>query len=180
MSAFRGMAMARQPVERVFATARDALPEVAKYLDDVERIVVVERAELPDGSVRLVNRWTARARIPAALSAVVRPEMLTWIDRATWDPHDHVCRFGIEMGFFPDRVRCTGASRYEPAMGGRGTRVSFEGELVVMATGLPGVPAFLEAAVSKGIEAFVSALIPGNLRKVVDGVVRYLDGMGPA
>jgi hypothetical protein len=104
--------------------------------------------------------------------------MLSWTDHAVWVPSEHVCRFRIETRFFPDRVRCTGTTRYEAAMGGRGTRVSFHGELTVSAKGLPGVPAFLEDTVAKGIETFVVALIPNNLRKVVEGVGRYLDAGG--
>lgn len=178
MSTFKSLAMAKHPLERIWTTTRDSLAEVVAYLPDIDQVSVMSRSEGPDGTVSLVNRWKAKVSIPAALAGVIRPEMLMWTDYAEWDPREHVCRFRIETGFFPDRVQCSGVSRYEPAMGGRGTRVSFEGDFKVSAKGIPGVPALLEGTVSKGIEAFVSALIPGNLRKVVEGVERYLDARG--
>jgi hypothetical protein len=174
VSEFKSLAMAKHPRDRVWSATRDALPGVVPYLDDVESIVVASRTEGPDGTVAIVNEWRAKASIPAALASVIKPEMLAWTDHAVWDPREHVCRFRVETRFFPDRVRCSGATRYEPAMGGRGTRVSFSGTIEVSPRGLPGVPAFLEATVAKGIEAFVAALIPQNLRKVVEGVEAYL------
>ncbi len=60
-------------------------------------------------------------------------------------------------------------------MGGRGARGSFDGELTVDTRGMPGLPSVLQGTVQKGIEAFVVALVPSNLRKVVDGVARFLD-----
>ena len=175
MTAFKSVAMVRHPVEEVWKTLRDDLPSVVPYLDDVASITQEDRAEHPDGTVRLVNRWKASTAIPAAVKGVIKPEMLTWLDRAEWDPKLHVCSYKIETAFFADRVRCAGTSRYEPAMGGRGTRVTFEGEIHLSAKGLPGVPGFLEGTVAKGVEAFVAALIPNNLRKVVEGVGEYLE-----
>jgi hypothetical protein len=179
MTSFQSTAMVRHPFERVWATTRDALPEVAAFLDDIERIEVLERVEDADGTVRLTNQWRAKVQVPAALAGVIRPDMLTWIDHAVYSPVDRVCRFRIETRFFPDRVRCTGTTRYQPAMGGRGARVSFDGELIVDTRGLPGLPSVLQATVQKGIEAFVVALVPSNLRKVVDGVARFLDAAPP-
>src|SRR4051812_30278992 len=120
MSEFKSLAMAKHPLESVWSTTRDSLPSVAPYLDDIERVVVESRTEHPDGTIAIVNQWQAKAAIPAALAAVIKPEMLAWTDHAVWDPRDHVCRFRIETRFFPDRVRCSGTTRYEAAMGGRG------------------------------------------------------------
>ncbi len=174
MSEFKSVAMAKHPRDRVWSVTRDALSEVVPYLDDIERVLVESRTEGTGGTVAIVNQWKAKAAIPTPLTSIIKPDMLCWTDRAVWDPRDHVCSFRIETRFFPDSVRCTGVTRYEVAMGGRGTRVSFRGSLEVSAKGLPGVPAFLEPTVSKGVETFVAALIPNNLRKVVDGVEAYL------
>jgi hypothetical protein len=180
MTDFKSLVMAKHPRDRVWSATRDARPSVVPYLDDIERIVVESRTEGADGTISIVNQWRAKAKIPPALAAVIKPEMLAWTDHAVWDPREHACRFRIETRFFPDRVRCSGTTSYEVAMGGRGTRVSFSGKIQVIAKGLPGVPAFLEETVSSGIEAFVAALIPGNLRKVVDGVAAYLTAELPA
>lgn len=178
MSEFKSVAMVRHRVDSVWETTRDALPHLVPYFDDVDQIVVERRTEQPDGRIEIVNRWRAKAAIPSSLSAIVRPEMLAWTDRALWDSRDRTCRFRIDTIFLPDRVRCSGTSRYEEAMGGRGTRVTFHGNLEVSARQLPGVPSVLEGVIARGIEAFVTAMIPGNLRKITEGVARHLDARG--
>ena len=105
MSEFKSLAIAKYLRADVWAAMRDALCDVAPHLGDIERIVVESREERADGTLYVVNRWHAKAPIPAALSSLIKPEMLAWTDHALWDPREHVCRFRIEPAFFPDRAR---------------------------------------------------------------------------
>ena len=176
MKTFKSIVVVKHPPALVWATIRDRLSELVPLLDDIEKITVVERKEEMDGTVRLVNLWKANPKIPAMLASVVKPSMLAWTDRAEWNPRTYQCKWRIEPQFFPDRTRCTGITSYETAMGGRGTRITFEGSLDVAAHSLAGVPSFLESTISKGIESFVTTLIPKNFRKLTDAMGIFLSG----
>jgi hypothetical protein len=104
--------------------------------------------------------------------------MLAWTDRAIWSAKAFECTWKIEPHFFADRVKSEGITRYEPAMGGRGTRVTFEGVLELSAANLPGVPAVFESAVLVGVETFLGVLIPKNFRKLIAAAAKVLDRNG--
>jgi hypothetical protein len=104
--------------------------------------------------------------------------MLAWTDRAEYRPQSFECFWRMEPHFLPERIRCHGVTRYEDAMGGRGARITFEGDLALSLDNLPGVPSILESALKGGIETFVSALVPKNFRKLIDAVGQFLDSPG--
>jgi hypothetical protein len=81
----------------------------------------------------------------------------------------------MEPHFYPDRIKCCGVTHYEPAMAGRGTRITFLTNIELSVRDLPGVPAVLEDTVSKAIEFFVSVLVPQNFRKIAHAVGGLLD-----
>jgi hypothetical protein len=174
MKSFKCIMVVRQPRALVWTTVRDRLPELVPYMRDVAAIVTDSRVEPARGVVRLVNRWTARAPIPAALVSVIKPEMLGWTDYAEWREADGECSWRIEPRFFTERIRCSGVARYEPAMAGRGTRVTFEGALAIAAGG-----GFLAGSVSAAIESFVTSLIPRNAQHLYRAVDSFL-GRAPA
>jgi hypothetical protein len=174
MKAFKSIIIVKHPLDPVWTTIRDRLSDLAPFVDDIERITVMERHEEPDGTIRLVNVWKANPPIPALLSSVINPEILAWTDRAEYLTRRHECVWRIEPHFFPERTRCSGVTRYEAAIGGRGTRITFEGKLDVTASNMAGVPAFMEGAIARGIESFVTALIPKNFRKLTDALATYL------
>ena len=180
MKAFRSVIIVKHPREQVWTTIRDRLPEVVPLLDDIRGVSVQERQEGPGGSVRLVNVWHAQPILPAPLASAIDPDLLAWTDRAEWNAGDYVCHWRIEPHFFPDRTQCAGRTHYETAIGGRGTRITFEGELAVDARALPHVPTALGATVSAGIESFVTTLVPKNFRKLTTALSVFLgqEGVG--
>ena len=122
----------------------------------------------------LVNQWKARPHIPAVLASTLKPEMLTWTDRALWGPVDQECRWQLEPHYFRDRASCQGLTRYEPAMAGQGTRIIFEGTFEVKGVHPSGVPGFVEGTVSRVVESFVTSMIPKNFRKLTDALAILL------
>ncbi|MFN0121850.1 MAG: hypothetical protein ACKV2V_15255 [Blastocatellia bacterium] len=178
MKTFSSIVVVKHPRELVWTTIRDHLPELTPFLDDIDAISVSERDEEPNGTVRLVNLWKASPPIPALLSSVLDPEMLAWVDRAEYQPQQYECHWQIEPRFFPDRTRCAGVTRYETALGGRGTKITFSGGLGVAMENLAGVPAFMEGTVRRGVESFVTTLIPKNFRRLTDALSQYLTRQG--
>jgi hypothetical protein len=166
LKSFKSIQIVKIPVEDAWVAIRDRLGELVPYLDEIESVAVQERSVMPENAILLVNLWQAKAKFPAVLSAVIKSDMLMWTDRATWHEKNHECAWQIELHFAPDRTRCTGLTTFEPAIGGRGTRITFAGEFSLNAKGLPGVPSILESTVAAAAESFVTSLIPGNFRKL--------------
>jgi hypothetical protein len=175
MKDFKSIVVVAHPLKLVWETIRDRLPELGLLLDDIENITVVDRREEADGSVFLVNIWKANPQIPSMLSSFLNPSMLVWTDRAEWKSRLHECRWRIEPHFLPDGIDCNGVTRYEPAMGDRGTRITFAGELDINGHKLKGVPSFLESTVEKGLESFLTSLIPKNFRKLTQAATTLLN-----
>lgn len=175
MKSFRCLVGLRHPADRVAPAIRDRLADIAPDLDDVERINIVERQEQPDGGLLLVNEWRISPKLPAALQNYVTPDMLGWLDRAEWSADATLCRWRIEPYFMPEAIRCSGETRFEPAMGGRGARVTFEGTLDVDPAALARIPAAWRLPASTAIEMVVGTMIPKNFRKTTDAVATLLE-----
>jgi hypothetical protein len=178
MKDFKTIAVVAHPLELVWATIRDRMPEMASLMDDIESITVMDRREEADGTVFLVNRWKANPKIPSMLNSFIDPSMLAWTDRAQWKPALHECIWNIETQFFSDGLKCAGSTRYEPAMGGRGTRITFAGDFNVIGDRIKGIPTFMEGTISKTIESFATSLIPKNFLKLSKAVGEFLDANG--
>lgn len=170
----RSTDVVRHPVGEVFHTFRDRMPEIARHIKNVDRIVVEKREELPDGKVRLVNHWYAVGEIPAVARAFVKPDMLSWRDDATWDEAARSASWKLETFFFRDSVRCHGTTRFSEK-GESATEVAIDATLEIRIGDLPMVPGLLRKKVSAEIERFIAALIGPNLRNATVGVQTFLD-----
>ena len=168
------MHVVKEPADRLYETVRDRLPEIAAMMDDVESVRVLERKQQTKGRLLLVNEWRARLRLPALLEGLLEAGSLGWIDRAQWDDADRSCRWAIEPLFLPGQVSCAGRSHYEPAMGGRGARVTFEGEIAIALERLSTLAGPLEPAVAGLAESIVTTVIPRNFRKILDAACTLL------
>lgn len=161
------------PIEDVFAAHRDHLPDLAEFLPNVESIVVESRTE-EGGEIHLVNLWTgAKTEVPKLIRPFVKPEMLKWTDRASWDHETKTCRYSIELGFLKEAIHVNGLNRMSATDDGH-TEVTIAGEIRVDATKIPGVPKFMAKKVGGVVENFVVKTITPNLKKTNDGVRRFL------
>ena len=161
------------PIEDVFSTHRDHLPDLAEFLPNVESIVVESRTE-EGGEIHLVNLWTgSKTEVPKLIRPFVKPEMLKWIDRASWDESTRTCRYSIELGFLKEAIHVSGLNRMRSTDEGH-TEVTIAGEIRVDARKIPGVPKFMAKKVGGVVENFVVKTITPNLKKTNDGVRRFL------
>jgi len=174
MKTFKSVILVKYPQDIVWRAIRDRLPEMVPFLDDVKSITQEYRAQNSD-RLQLTNIWQADIDIPGKVQAIIDTDSLKWTDRAEWFDEKNQCHWTIEPHFFKDRVQCSGSTQFEPAIGGRGTRITFAGELGINAKDIPGVPAFMEATVTKTIESLITTLIPKNFRKVTDALAMLLE-----
>ncbi len=175
MKPFKSLVIIKHPVDLIWVATRDRMPELVPMLDEVASIAVVERHADRDGTVQLVNEWRAQVNLPPVLCSVIKPEHLGWTDRALWDEATRECRWSIEPFFFPEAVRCAGTTRYEPAIGGRGTRITFAGNIDVDTSKLGTIPAAFGWPVATAVEMLVTTIIPRNFRKTTEALTQLLD-----
>jgi hypothetical protein len=166
------ISMIRHPLDAVWIAMRDHLPEIAVTVEDVESVHLESRTETADGSIVVTNIWQACPKLPALLASRLKPEMLRWTDRAVWSQHEHTCTWQIDPHYFAGRIACQGSTRYERAMGGRGTRVTFASAFRL---GQHGKLSALEDVVFRGAESLLQGLIPKNFQKIVTALTAHLD-----
>ncbi len=107
------------------------LADVPRYMPLVARVTRVERTELPDGRVLVVDRYDAAFDPPSFARGVTR-EMLGWDLRLTWHLPTRAADFVIDPHVKPEWKRYAdvrGAYRIE-ARGARSARV-LEGDLSI-------------------------------------------------
>jgi hypothetical protein len=178
MKAFRCLVGLRHPPQRVALGVRDWMGEVGPTLENVEQVATLARLERPDGGAALVNEWRVNPPLPAALNGVVTREMMGWLDHAEWAGDLSACSWRIEPFFMSEAIDCRGATRFEPAMGGRGSRVTFEGRLDIDPAALAALPAVWRGPASLAVEMLIGTLIPKNFRTAVEAVGARLERAG--
>ncbi|HSN19982.1 MAG TPA: hypothetical protein VLS49_04850 [Usitatibacter sp.] len=77
-----------------------------------------------DGVVRRDHRWSARPNVPAILAPHIDSEYLEWTCRTEWRPRDYRSRWTIEPAFLRESALCEVTMDFQPAIGGRGTRIA--------------------------------------------------------
>jgi hypothetical protein len=175
LKAFNSVTIVKHPRDLVWKTVRDRLPELIPLMDDIQKITQLKREETPEGTVYFDNLWQANPKLPAGIAANVSADKLAWIDRAEWHTVSYQCHWQIEPRFLPEQIQCWGITHYEPALGGRGTRITFEGQLGIGTQNKSGRPAFLDGSLLSAFETFAASLIPKNLRKLTEAVSEFLD-----
>ena len=175
MKEFRCLFGLRHPPARVAIGVRDWMGEVGPTLENVEQVSTVARVERPGGGAALVNEWRVNPELPAALNGLVTRDMMGWLDHSEWASDLSCCEWRIEPFFMSEAIDCRGATRFEAAMGGRGSRVTFEGRLDIDPAALATLPAMWRGAASVAVEMLIGTLIPRNFRKAVEAVGTRLE-----
>ena len=143
-------------------------------IDDVASIVELERDEVGPGHVRLVNEWRSSQRIPDLLANALGSAEVGWIDRNDWDAARRLCSWTTEPFVLHGSIDCHGTTTYEPAMGGRGARVTLAGEFDLARGALGGLAGALERPVGAFVESIVTTMIPKNTRKVIEAAAALI------
>lgn len=159
------------PRDLVYTTTRDKLPELARYLTEIESVTMQTRSEEGD-VVKMVNLWKGKAEIPKIAQSYIRPEMLQWTDYATWTASKNTCDWNMVIGFFPEAITARGTNTW--VVDGNQTTAIIDGEFIVHPDKVPGVPRLMQKAVAEVVERLVVNLIKPNLSKTNEGVTAYL------
>ena len=175
MKEFRCLVGVRHPPRPLAAAVRDRICRIAPSLENVEKIETLSRVERPEGGSALVNEWRVNPDLPPGLDGFITPDMLGWLDHAEWSADLTRCEWRIEPFFMAEAIHCKGSTRFEEAMGGRGSRATFEGQLDIAPAALASLQPAWRAPASLAVEFVIGTLIPRNFRKTVEAVADLLE-----
>lgn len=163
------------PIEKVFATMRDRLPELVPFLSGAESIEVAAREEPGPGRVRMLNHWQGNKNVaPKAVRPFLTRGLLRWKDHAEWDQQARTVKWRFEAFHFDKLFDCQGENRFESTAEGH-TRITIDGDLDIYPERMPGVPRFLAKKLKPKIESFISNLVGSNLADLAGGLQKFLD-----
>ena len=141
----------RDAVERAFLDA-DVLARVASLPHLRTAELLEQRAE--GDVVRRRVRFAFRGRLSPAVTAVVDPSRLSWVDDSVFDTRAHRGRFRILPDHYADRLSCAGTVAFElDEIDGR-TRRLVMGDLRVR---MPLVGGRAERAIVSGLRDHAAA-----------------------
>ena len=173
MKAFKSVVMVKTPPSAIYECMRDRLPDLAQDISDVESVVELQRAMTDDRAVEILNEWKVRDQIPAALKSLLGTGELGWLDRGRW--RDLSCSWSIEPFFLKGQIACEGVTRFEPAMAGKGARVTLEGVFEIKPGALFNSASVFEKPVLRFTEFIVTTVLPKNLRSLVEAAASYVE-----
>jgi hypothetical protein len=140
------------PVERVEAALLDTtFLERLAGLPRLGRPELLDRQEDGDTVHRRV-RYAFTGHLSSAVTAVVDPAKLTWVEDSTTDRRTHRTSFRIVPDHYGDRLQASGTSTLQPD--GTATRRTVEGDLRVR---FPLVGSKVERAIVSGLEEHAAA-----------------------
>ncbi len=168
MQRFTSTVEVTAPRGPLLAAVRDRLPDLLDAFDDVERIEQLDREELADGRIRVVNLWLATQRVPDRFARAVGGSEVGWVDRSVWDADAGLCRWRIEPSVLTAHIDCHGTTRYDPLPGDGGTRVRSEGTFTLARGALRGLAGPLDRPVGAFVETVVTTMVPRNTRRMVE------------
>ena len=150
------------------------MPQIAEGVDDLESIVEKEKAVLSPELTKVVNLWQAKPNLPQLIAKHIKPDMLIWTDTAIWNGEKQTVAWTIQSHYFGDQMHCSGTTTFEPAMGGKGCRLTFGGELNWKAGSVSLGFGFLDGALLKTAESVLTQMIPANFRKITEALADYI------
>ncbi len=170
---FKSISIVKHPTETVWANMRDHFPQIGELIDDLEYIKVQSVTPQANDILEVVNHWKAAPKIPDFITQYIKPEMMSWTDIARWNEQEQICQWRIESHYFREQMDCTGSTRFEPALGGRGCRLTFAGRIEWEGSPFRSL-GIMDGMISKTIESVMGKMIPNSFRKVTQGVEKYL------
>ena len=111
--------------------------------------------ETDEQQARLAIRFAFTGDLPPAVTAVVDPRRLTWVQQSVHDLARGITTFRLVPDHYPDRLSASGSATVAAA--GDGTRRVVAGELKVRA---PLVAGRVEQAIVSGLGEYLEAEAP--------------------
>ncbi len=172
---FKRTLIITHPVEVVWIAMRDEMPHVVDLLKEIESIDV-KAYELQDSDNVVVTKvWTAAPELPRFVANYIKPGMLSWTEYGEWIQADQLCNWTIQSHAFKNAIHCNGVTKFEPAIGGKGTKTTFSGSIEIDLEQLSDEFKLAKSMSTQVIELIAQSIIPRNFAEVTKAIGRYLD-----
>lgn len=159
------MLVVMQPPAQMMVALCDHTSALAGELDHVQSVQVLSRRVSREGRVVCVQRWRARAAVPALLQPHLEDGLLDWTLTFERQPETHACHWHAESAAVQVPGRCCGTLEMSPAVGGRGTRIELRCEF---------------AATNEGLRTIFASLLAGHWRSLVEAAAKHVAATSPA
>ena len=150
----------------VYPLVRDEMPKLLPYMPDVEELEQLTYERESDTRVRIVNRWRAKASVPAMVAKFLPKDMFVWLDRATWKDDEFCVDYKLE-GF---GYEATGTNYFTPD--GDGTKLRVTAEITIDPSKFK-IPKLLFNKAFPMIEGSVKKAVQPNLTALARGLREY-------
>ncbi len=172
---FKTISIIKFPVDIAWETMLHRLPDIAKDVDDLDSITEIERAAMPGEVIKVVNVWKSKPKLPAMVLKYVNSDMLTWTDTALWKEKEKLVEWKIRSHHFHEEMGCNGTTVFEPAMAGKGCRLTFSGSLEWKGKVLSLSLGMFDSTIAKAVEGVLTQMIPSNFRKIIEVMSKYIE-----
>jgi len=133
--------------------------ELAGGLAHVQSAELASRHVDADGRVVSVQRWRAKASVPALLRPHLEESLLDWTLTFERLPGALDCRWHAQSAARQLPHRCRGTMQFLPAIGGRATRIDLRCEF---------------AAANEGLRTIFGRLLAEHWRSIAEAAARRL------
>lgn len=159
------------PLDEVYRLVRDDLQKLVPYLPNVDKIDVIE-SNAADGKVEVLNHWYGRVEIPSMLKKVIKPEIMSWKDKAVWNDSEHNVVYEMESFIGNDLYDANGLNTFT-AIDENTTVFTVSCDLIIYPEKVPGIPRLLAGKIKPMVEALISKILGPNLSSLGDGINQY-------
>jgi hypothetical protein len=135
-AAMRQTLLLMQPQAALIDALCEHTCDLAVELAHVQSARLVERHVGVDGVITLVQHWRALAGVPQLLRPHLEDGLQDWTLTIQRSPGASQCRWHAESAAVQVPGRCQGTLDFQPAAGGRGTRIELRFEFQAAHEGL--------------------------------------------
>jgi len=161
------------PADVVFHTFRDRMEEYVRYTPNITDIVIKEREEIDEKTLKMRCDWGGMGQIPKVVRSILKPEMLRWEDWQTWDADEMTNTWVIKPFYFREFVRCEGVWKFSPKGDDR-TVVACSGVFEVKIDHFPPFPDSLARRASPLIEKFIGGYVKPNMVSTFRAIKKFI------
>ncbi|HEX4235535.1 MAG TPA: hypothetical protein VH041_14665 [Caldimonas sp.] len=131
--------------------------DLAPAIEHVQSAQLVSRHIDRDGMIVCVQRWRAKASVPALLRPHLETSLLDWTLTFERRPGSFDCRWHAESAARQLPGRCHGTLEFRAAIAGRATRIDLRCDL---------------PATNEGLQTIFARLLAQHWRKLVDAAAQ--------
>lgn len=139
------------------AYADEDLYPTLEGLPSLGGIDVLDRSIASPGKVRMRIRFAFTGNLPSAVTAVVDPTRLTWVQDSQHDLATGAATFRLLPDHYPDRLTASGTFRVASGRNGKGSTRTVTGELKVHVLFVGGKA---EGGIVNGLREYLGAEAP--------------------